>query len=442
MTGFFRAAARRPAAPARAHAVRAGRDDRARAVRAGEGVSGAPVLMPADIRFPLERANGVQIVKTAAALAASGHGARRCFVRRSDPRPTAEMLALYGVDAGRPAGGAARRASGTARGSFALPRPRFLARAGLAGLAGPAPRRRRVHARPAARRPAPARVRRDRSCTRRTRWRRSCTASAARSTARREAPDPRQGRRASPRREARVWRAGRGLRGHHRGIRDSFDGRARAARAHARDPERLRRARGPRVPRPRRARRRRAIALRGPALSVEGRRRAGARHGGRAGRAARDPGRARGRGGRASAIARAGRGARPRRAARRCRARCRRRRWRTSCARAAVVVAPFLHTAMTERHTSPLKAFEAMAAGRPLVASDLPAQPRVPARRARTRCWCRRATRRRWRRRCAGCSASRRSRSGSRAPPATRRRATRGARARRVAARAVRRGRA
>jgi glycosyltransferase involved in cell wall biosynthesis len=41
--------------------------------------------------------------------------------------------------------------------------------------------------------------------------------------------------------------------------------------------------------------------------------------------------------------------------------------------RAAVVVAPFLHTAMSERHTSPLKAFEAMAAGRPLVASDLPA---------------------------------------------------------------------
>jgi glycosyltransferase involved in cell wall biosynthesis len=40
--------------------------------------------------------------------------------------------------------------------------------------------------------------------------------------------------------------------------------------------------------------------------------------------------------------------------------------------KAAVVVAPFLHTGMTERHTSPIKAFEAMAAGRPLVASDLP----------------------------------------------------------------------
>jgi glycosyltransferase involved in cell wall biosynthesis len=41
-------------------------------------------------------------------------------------------------------------------------------------------------------------------------------------------------------------------------------------------------------------------------------------------------------------------------------------------ARASVVAVPFLQTAMTERHTSPLKAFEAMAAGRPIVASDLP----------------------------------------------------------------------
>jgi glycosyltransferase involved in cell wall biosynthesis len=39
---------------------------------------------------------------------------------------------------------------------------------------------------------------------------------------------------------------------------------------------------------------------------------------------------------------------------------------------AAAVAVPFLHSGMTERHTSPLKAFEAMAAGRPIVASDLP----------------------------------------------------------------------
>jgi alpha-maltose-1-phosphate synthase len=45
--------------------------------------------------------------------------------------------------------------------------------------------------------------------------------------------------------------------------------------------------------------------------------------------------------------------------------------------RATVVVVPFLRTAMTERHTSPLKAFEAMAAGRAIVASDLPSTREV-----------------------------------------------------------------
>jgi glycosyltransferase involved in cell wall biosynthesis len=46
-------------------------------------------------------------------------------------------------------------------------------------------------------------------------------------------------------------------------------------------------------------------------------------------------------------------------------------------ARAAVVAVPFLRTGMTERHTSPLKIFEAMAAGRPIVASDLPSSREV-----------------------------------------------------------------
>jgi rhamnosyl/mannosyltransferase len=45
--------------------------------------------------------------------------------------------------------------------------------------------------------------------------------------------------------------------------------------------------------------------------------------------------------------------------------------------RAAVVAVPFLKTGMTEAHTSPLKAFEAMAAGRPIVASDLPSSREV-----------------------------------------------------------------
>jgi glycosyltransferase involved in cell wall biosynthesis len=45
--------------------------------------------------------------------------------------------------------------------------------------------------------------------------------------------------------------------------------------------------------------------------------------------------------------------------------------------RATIVVVPFLRSAMTERHTSPLKAFEAMAAGRAIVASDLPSTREV-----------------------------------------------------------------
>ena len=39
--------------------------------------------------------------------------------------------------------------------------------------------------------------------------------------------------------------------------------------------------------------------------------------------------------------------------------------------------APFLRSAMTERHTSPIKVFEALAAGRPLVCSDVPASREI-----------------------------------------------------------------
>ncbi len=101
------------------------------------------VLVPADIRFPLERANGVQIVKTAAAL--SGAGARTTLlVRQSDPRPTPEILALYGV-APHPGLHVRRLQVLHRRGAFAaarvLSRPR---------LPGRAPRlaegRRRAHA--------------------------------------------------------------------------------------------------------------------------------------------------------------------------------------------------------------------------------------------------------------------------------------------------------
>jgi glycosyltransferase involved in cell wall biosynthesis len=46
-------------------------------------------------------------------------------------------------------------------------------------------------------------------------------------------------------------------------------------------------------------------------------------------------------------------------------------------AQATVVVAPFLKSAMTSEHTSPIKAFEAMAAGRPLLISDTDASREI-----------------------------------------------------------------
>jgi glycosyltransferase involved in cell wall biosynthesis len=90
------------------------------------------VLIPADVRFPLERANGVQIVKTAAALSRAGAEAT-LLVRDSDPRPTDEILPLFGI---APGGVTVRRlAVGHRRGSFLVPRAAFLARAGAVCLA-------------------------------------------------------------------------------------------------------------------------------------------------------------------------------------------------------------------------------------------------------------------------------------------------------------------
>lgn len=91
------------------------------------------VTLPADIRFPLERANGVQIVKTAAALARAGHRTT-LLVRQSDPRETPAILALYGVSDNERLS-VRRLGVGHRAGSFALPRLRFLARATAACLA-------------------------------------------------------------------------------------------------------------------------------------------------------------------------------------------------------------------------------------------------------------------------------------------------------------------
>jgi len=90
------------------------------------------VLIPADIRFPLERANGVQIVKTAAALAGGGV-ATTLLVRQSDPRPTASILAQLGVTS--EARLRVRRLSVLHRtGSYTLPRLSFLVQAMALGL--------------------------------------------------------------------------------------------------------------------------------------------------------------------------------------------------------------------------------------------------------------------------------------------------------------------
>jgi glycosyltransferase involved in cell wall biosynthesis len=97
-------------------------------------VSGVEVLVPADVRFPLERANGIQVVQTAAALARAG-ARTTLLVRASDPRPTDEVLALYALRA-HPCLAVRRLAVGHRPGAHALPRAVFLARAAAAAIAG------------------------------------------------------------------------------------------------------------------------------------------------------------------------------------------------------------------------------------------------------------------------------------------------------------------
>lgn len=322
-------------------------------------------LVAADIRFPLERANGVQIVKTAAALARVGV-ATRLVVRRSDPRPTSEILALFGV-AAAPELVVERLAVGHRRGAVALPRARFLlgavwrclraARQGavvftrdlqlaeaLVGLRAP----RVVYEAHA----VEAVLYRERGVLYGTG----------------ETPRERKARRLAAR-ERRVWRRAAGFVTTTAGIRDAF------AEAH-----------GPRA--------RTLVVPNGcdvvagaafPGLATETPPRvlyAGQLYpwkgidvlveaiagvpqarlvvlGGLAG----EPDAARVR----ALVAARGLGARVELAGTLPQARV-----ADELRRAAVVVVPFLRSAMTERHTSPIKAFEAMAAGRPIVISDLP----------------------------------------------------------------------
>jgi hypothetical protein len=256
------------------------------------------VLVAADVRFPLERANGVQIVKTAAALTRAG-AAATLLVRDSDPRSTDEILPLFGIAPGSLR--VRRLAVLHRRGSFFLPRAAFLARALAASLA-------------ALRRGAVVFTRdlqlADLLLSLRRRARVVYEAHAVESILYGErgalygtADQPRPGKAARlRRREARVWRRARAFVTTTAGIRDTFTEQfgARAGVSVI--------GNGCDVPADR-------VELRGHVPQAE--------------------------------VAR-------------------------ELVLARVVAVPVRRTDMTLRHTSPLKAFEAMAAGRPIVASDLP----------------------------------------------------------------------
>jgi glycosyltransferase involved in cell wall biosynthesis len=84
-----------------------------------------------DIRFPSPRANGIQVVKTAHALAARGLDVR-LVVRHSDPRPTGEILSGFGVEA-TPRLHVDRLIVGHAPNSSFVPRLRYLTQSLLLG---------------------------------------------------------------------------------------------------------------------------------------------------------------------------------------------------------------------------------------------------------------------------------------------------------------------
>jgi glycosyltransferase involved in cell wall biosynthesis len=325
--------------------------------------------MPADIRFPLERANGVQIVKTAAAL--GGAGARTTLlVRQSDPRPTREILALFGI-APDPGLRVRRLQVLHRRGSFALPRASFLARAALAVL--PALRRGAVVltrdlqlADMLLRLPGAPRVVYEAHAVEALMY-----AERAALYGTSERSDPRKRDRLRDR-EGRVWRAAAAVVTTTAGIRDSFaEAYGERARVHVVpngcDP--------PQGPFPGLPEGEPEVLYAGqlyPWKGVDVLVEAFARVprgrlvilGGIEGEA--DSARVR------ALVDRLGLSHRVDMPGLVPQARV-----AGALGRATVVAVPFLRTAMTERHTSPLKAFEAMAAGRAIVASDLPSTREV-----------------------------------------------------------------
>jgi glycosyltransferase involved in cell wall biosynthesis len=329
------------------------------------------LVVAADVRFPLERANGVQIVKTAAALARAG-ASTTLVVRHSDPRPTPAVLALFGL-APEPRLDVRRLRVGHRRGSFALPRAIFLLRAALR-CASALRRGAWVFTRDLQlaelllRLPLPRRVAYEAHAVEELMYRER---AALYGTG--ERPDERKARRLFAR-EGRVWRAAAAFVTTTAGIRDTFAQRygprgqvavvpngcdVPAARAFPGLPDES--------PLP--------VLYAGqlyPWKGVDTLIEATARVpavrltvlGGLPGE--RDLERVR------DLVARLGLTARVELAGNVPQARV-----AQALARAAVVAVPFLRSAMTERHTSPLKAFEALAAGRAIVASDLPSTREV-----------------------------------------------------------------
>jgi glycosyltransferase involved in cell wall biosynthesis len=328
------------------------------------------VLVPADIRFPLERANGVQILKTAAALARAGVRAT-LLVRQSDPRPTNEILALYGVEP-HPNLVVRRLPVFHRPGSFAIPRASFLARTTAAALA--ARDDAIIFTRdlqladlllglgPVAQGPVVYEAHAVESLMYEERGRLYGT---------NESPNPRKARRLA-KRERRVWTRAAAIVSTTAGIKDSFtaaygprervhvipngcDLPCAATDLPAEEPARVLYA-GQLYP------------WKGVDVLVEAMAEVPDARlvivGGIEGEA--DTARVR------ALVESRGLAERTE-----MRGTVPQARVADELCRATVVVAPFLRSAMTERHTSPLKAFEAMAAGRPLVASDLPSSREV-----------------------------------------------------------------
>lgn len=331
----------------------------------------APILIPADIRFPLQRANGVQTVKTAAALARGGTRTR-LLVRRTDARPTPELLQLYGLDG---AGGleVRRLRVGHRAGAFALPRGVFLAQATLAAAAW-LRRGGLVFTRDLQLADLLLRLPRGRGRLVYEAHAVEAILYAERGALYGSGERPRPAKAARlRRRERRVWRGADGVVTTTGGIRDTFSA-AFGPRARVRVVPNGCDAPAAELPAPSREDPPRILYAgqlypwKGVDVLVEAAARLPRARlvilGGLEGEADLERVRARVR-----ALGLEARTEMPGTVAHA--------RVGGELERAAVVVVPVLRTAMTERHTSPLKAFEAMAAGRPLVASDLPSSREV-----------------------------------------------------------------